>query len=237
MKLYTPIEINQVQQDIPYLIKMMEWIENFLARPHADLGRIGPVCPFVPQSLKLNSIHLAVIRTKALEMQQVEEAVLHYRNIFLATEPQAKETALNKAFLLIFPDIDLENTINLIDAVQQKLKPFFVASGLMIGEFHQQNDSPGLHNPNFRPLRSPIPMIAIRFMVESDLPFLQNAEDLCLRTQYLESYLQCFGEGIKDETKLKEARQALALTQKQLQAENLLSLEKTYAQSRCPFFK
>ena len=47
MKLYTPIEIEQVQQDLPYLIEIMEWVKSFLSRHHPDLGRPGPVCPYV----------------------------------------------------------------------------------------------------------------------------------------------------------------------------------------------
>ena len=27
------------------------WIKTFVAAPHRDLGRAGPVCPFVPGSL------------------------------------------------------------------------------------------------------------------------------------------------------------------------------------------
>ena len=83
MQLYTPTEINQTQQDLPYLIEIIEWVKSFLARPHPHLGRSGPVCPFVPQAIKSNSIQFAVVRAKNMEPQQVEEIVLRYRDIFL----------------------------------------------------------------------------------------------------------------------------------------------------------
>ncbi|MBR8840737.1 MAG: hypothetical protein DSM106950_43910, partial [Stigonema ocellatum SAG 48.90 = DSM 106950] len=149
MQLYTPIELKQLQQDLPYLIEISEWVQSFLAQPHPDLGRPGSVCPFVPHALKSNSILLAAIRAKNLQPQQVEEIVLGYRDIFLEIEPQATEAALYKAILLVFTDILLEDTNKLIDGVQQKLKPLFVESGLMLGEFHNLTESPGLHNPNF----------------------------------------------------------------------------------------
>lgn len=215
MQLYTPVEIDQIQQDLPYLITIMKWVKSFLASPHYDLGRSGPVCPYVPYSLKSNAIQLAVIRTKNLNQQQIEEIVRGYKDIFLETEPQERETALNKAFLLIFPDLHIDD-FTLIDRVQQKLKPTFVEAGLMIGEFHKQNNTPGLHNPNFRPLRSPIPILAIRFMVESDLPFVQNTEDLSLRIRYLQAYLKQFANKIENEPMLKNARQALSLAEKQI---------------------
>ncbi|WP_339381069.1 DUF6875 domain-containing protein [Brasilonema sp. UFV-L1] len=220
MVLFTPIEIDQIQQDLPYLINIMQWVQNFLAKPHPDLGRSGPVCPFVPQSVKSNSIQLGVIHAKNLEPQQVEEIMLRHRDIFLELEPKDRETAINKAILLIFPGLDIEEISKLIDGVQQKLKPFFIESGLMIGEFHKCNETSGLHNQNFRPLRSPVPILAIRFMVESDLPFLVNAENPSLRIKYLEAYLQSFGNKMRDHKNLNKARQALALAQEQIQQEN-----------------
>jgi hypothetical protein len=207
MQLYTPLEIEQLQddQDLPYLMEIKQWVKNFLGRPHPNLGRPGAVCPFVPRSLRSNSIRITVIHTKDLYPEQVENLVRHYRDIFIETEYQDEELPINKAFLLIFPDIDIEDASELIDSIQQKLKPLFVESGLMIGEFHKRNESPGLHNPNFHPLRSPIPLLAIRFMVEADLPFLQNPADPHLRIRYLEAYLKRFGGKFTDETRFKNA--------------------------------
>ncbi|MEH2183208.1 DUF6875 domain-containing protein [Nostoc sp.] len=225
MQLYTTREIEQLQEheDLPSLIEIMEWIKNFLGRSHPDLGRPGVVCPFVPYSLKSNSIRLAVIHTKDLYPEQLEEVVGGYRDIFLQIDVEERKIAINKAFLLIFPDIHIEDAPKVIDSVQQKLKPLFVESGLMIGEFHKRNESPGLHNPNFRPLRSPIPLLAIRFMVEADLPFLQNPTDPHLRIRYLEAYLKHFDCKFTDETKFKIARQALALAKEQIKQGNLVS--------------
>ncbi|NDJ23809.1 hypothetical protein GS682_19615 [Nostoc sp. B(2019)] len=222
MQLYTPLEIEQIQQDIPHLIEIMEWVKSFLGRHHPDLGRSGPVCPFVPHALKSNSIQMAVIRAKNLDSQQLEEIVRRYRDLFLEIAPKEKELAINKAFLLIFPDVQIQETSKLIDGIQQKLKPSFVESGLMIGEFHKRNESSGLHNPNFRPLRSPIPLLAIRFMVESDLPFLISPDDPYLRIRYLEAYLKHFAHQLIDKTKLNDAYQALALAKEQLKEENLV---------------
>ncbi|MEH2113818.1 DUF6875 domain-containing protein [Nostoc sp.] len=225
MQLYTTREIEQLQQhkDLSPLIEIMEWVKNFLGKPHPNLGRPGAVCPFVPYSLKSNSIRLAVIHTENLYPEQLEEVVGRYRDIFLEIDNNEQELAINKAFLLILPDIHIDDASKVVDRIQQKLKPLFVESGLMIGEFHKRNESPGLHNPNFRPLRSPIPLLAIRFMVEADLPFLVSPADPRLRIRYLEAYLQRFGHNFTDATKFKNAHQALALAKEQLKKENLVS--------------
>lgn len=222
MQLYTPLEIENIQQELPYLVEIMDWVRSFLGKPHRDLGRRGTVCPYVPHTLNSNSIYLRVIRTKNLESQQIEEIVLSYRDIFQELEPKKQELALNKALILIFPDIHLDDAPKIIDGIQQKLKPFFVETGLMIGEFHKRNETPGLHNPDFRPLHSPIPLIAIRFMVESDLPFLQSADNPSLRIKYLEAYLNNFGERFKETANFQNAQQALVLARKQLEEQQIL---------------
>ncbi|MFN6514884.1 MAG: DUF6875 domain-containing protein [Nostoc sp. CreGUA01] len=225
MQLYTPVEIEQLQEheDLPHFIQILEWVKNFLGRPHPHLGRPGAVCPFVPHSLRSNSIRLAVLHTKDLYPEQIENIVRRYRDIFLEMDVKEQESKMGKAFLLIFPDIHIEEASEMIDSVQQKLKPVFVESGLMIGEFHKRNPSPGLHNPNFRPLRSPIPLLAIRFMVEADLPFLQSPADPHLRIRYLEAYLKRFGHKFTDEARFKTAYQALALAKEEVKEENLVS--------------
>jgi hypothetical protein len=100
----------------------------------------------------------------------------------------------------------------------------------MIGEFHMRTESPGLHNPNFRPLRSPVPMFVLRSMVEADIAFLQD-ENLHLRIKYLEAYVQhmegryskYFEQSIKDKTKLIKARELVSLAREQLQLEAALA--------------
>ncbi|BAT54990.1 hypothetical protein NOS3756_39660 [Nostoc sp. NIES-3756] len=238
MQLYTLFEIERLQQDIHYLVEVMEWVKNFLAKPHADLGRSGSVCPFIPYSIKSDSILMAVIRVKNLAPKQVEDIVFKHRDIFLDIEPRDKKSCINKAFLLIFPDIDMDDAATLIDDIQQKLKPFFVEKGLMIGEFHKRTATRGLHNPNFYPLRSPIPLLAIRFMVEADLPFLMNTENIHLRVQYLEAYLQHFQKEAKDETRLNKAYQELVLAREKITKENFINLDYerlSHKNLSCPF--
>ncbi len=230
MQLHTPSQLKQLQQDLPYLVEIQEWVESFVAKPHPIVGRNGPVCPFVPHALRLNSMHLGVLWVKNLELPQIAQTVLSYRDFFLELEPTKGEAAIKKTIILIVPDIDIENAPNIIDVVQKKVKPFFVESGLMIGEFHMRTESPGLHNPNFRPLRSPVPMFVLRSMVEADIAFLQD-ENLHLRIKYLEAYVQhmegryskYFEQSIKDKTKLIKARELVSLAREQLQLEAALA--------------
>jgi hypothetical protein len=224
MQLYTSSQIETFQRDLPYFIQISEWIKNFLAKPHTDLGRSGKVCPYIPSALKSDSIQLAVIRPQILLESEIEKIVKNYREIFIKTEPTAGEALIHKVFLLIFPDIKIENIPTLIDGVQKKLKLLFVEAGMMLGEFHMRNQSTGLHNPNFYPLRTPIPMLAIRFMVEPDLPFLNiSSDEPQLRIKYLEAYLQHFANQFKDEKNYQQAVQALDIAKQELEESQTLS--------------
>ena len=46
----------------------------------------------------------------------------------------------------------------------------------MIGEFHSINNSCGLRNESFYPLRTPIPCLAIRHMVGTDIAFMSPSD-------------------------------------------------------------
>lgn len=229
--------------DSVYKEKIQDWIKEFLGNPHPKLGRPGIVCPFVPRALRMDTIKSVVIRTEGLEESQVVDLVKSYRTQFLMMEPRQGDLAIYKAFLLIFPDISgMPERTALVDRIQQQLKPFFVEEGLMIGEFHEHNESPGLHNPDFRPLRSPIPMLAIRFMTEPDLPFLsRSSDDPQVRMRYLNAYLQQISAINKDSKALATAHAALQIAQRQVASvtPNAKSTRKNspVPSSRCPVLK
>lgn len=181
----------------PALAAVLRWVRGFLAQVHPQAGRAGPVCPFVPQSLELDTIWLTTVPLPRPDRHDVLELVRFYRDVFLNLEPRTGEAAMNKAILIVFPSMKPEHAPTLIDDVQSELKPSFVEAGLMLGEFHQENESPGLRNPEFRPFRSPVPMLAIRHMVESDLPFLKRDEDPPgRRALFIRAYLRRLGGAI-----------------------------------------
>lgn len=97
---------------------------------------------------------------------------------------------------MIFPDISAADAPRLIDGIQLEMKAQFVSRGLMIGEFHQFNNSPGLRNPHFYPLRTPTPCLGFRHMVPTDLAFL-NIDDVALRKKFLKSFLEVFQHSTK----------------------------------------
>ncbi|WP_223807359.1 FAD-dependent oxidoreductase [Montanilutibacter psychrotolerans] len=219
------LRASEVERDLPGspLAVTVDWVRTFLARPHPDVGRSGPVCPFTPTALALDTIWLTEITDRNPDPARLADVVGKYRDLFFEIEPRNGSVAINKTILIVFPNLGADAAA-LIDDVQRELKPSFVDLGLMLGEFHSRNESPGLRNPDFRPLRSPVPMVAIRLMVETDLPFLRrHIDEPTVRAAYLRSYLRRLGGTVR-RNYFDQAVTALVETERELRGDSHASL-------------
>ncbi|UHQ23608.1 hypothetical protein LVB77_02505 [Lysobacter sp. 5GHs7-4] len=201
---------------------IVSWVREFLAQPHPNLGRTGPVCPFTPLALGLDTIWLTEVVDPDPDPERMAELIAHYRDLFLEIEPRSGAAAVNKSILIVFPNLGPDGA-SVVDRIQAEHKGGFVELGLMLGEFHARNASPGLRNPDFFPLRSPVPMLAIRHMVESDLPFLRRDIDAPeVRAAYLRSYLRRLGPNLR-RNNFEQAIEALVEAELQLRLRGLQS--------------
>lgn len=167
---------------------ILTWAEGYLCSPHPELGRSGPVCPFTRPSLRKELFYMAVYPGATLDQDDVLSVVRSYRDWFMELEPHSGAAAAYKTVGIIFPDLPREGWVSLVEGTQERLKSDYVCEGLMIGEFHPGPPSKGgLRNPDFRPLRSPLPLLSIRHMVPTDFAFLHTRRD------WMEAYLARFG--------------------------------------------
>jgi hypothetical protein len=151
-----------------------QWAQDFLCNPHPELGRRGAVCPYTRPSIDKELFWLSLYPGSTTAPSKIRELMLTYRDIFQQLPPtEGKETQF-KTILVVFPHFSQQACNELIDNVQLQLKAGFISQGLMIGQFHAACPQGGLWNENFKPLRSPLPMLVIRHMVVSDFPFLEH---------------------------------------------------------------
>lgn len=214
-------EVIHIAENLDAFRSCCDWITNYLAHPHPELGRSGSVCPFAAPAITKDTLRIAVVRLVDVidKKTHIRESVTRYRDAFLSLEG-SDETHLLQAILILFPDVQADEAADLIDTTKEELKAGFVEQGLMLGEFHSRNHSPGLHNPAFKPLRSPIPMLAIRRMVSTDHVFLNRPEyDPATRLRYLETYLQV--SGIADPNTRNELERATGLLRAQLSGDKM----------------
>ncbi|MES1245584.1 MAG: YbaK/EbsC family protein [Acidobacteriota bacterium] len=194
------VELSDLRQDTPPeriadsvepLREIVAWSEEYLCKPHPELGREGPVCPFVLAAMRKGLFFLAVCRGRDFDQAAVQATIMSYRDWFLEVAPREGSDVAFKTILILFPDLEQDDIPRLIDATQENLKPGYVEKGLMIGEFHAGPPAKaGLWNPHFRPLRSPVPMLVIRNMVATDFPFLRDEKEM------FQFYLDRFGDSV-----------------------------------------
>ncbi|QFZ19884.1 DUF6875 domain-containing protein [Saccharothrix syringae] len=164
------------------------WADEYLCGPHPDLGRRGAVCPFTDTSLQRGLFYLSVHPGRPAGVEELAALLLDYRDWFGLLEPRTGPGAQFKTILVLFPEL---TGFDVVDRAQRALKPDYTRDGLMLGEFHPgPPQKGGLWNPEFRPLHSPVPLLAIRHMVPTDFPFLRDDDDT------VAAYLQRFGDRV-----------------------------------------
>jgi hypothetical protein len=216
VRIWSPEEIGR-SEDVPAPLKIvMGWVNSYIIKPHHELGRTGVVCPYVPPSLKMNSLWLAVAQDIPHSETEMCAIVDIYKELYQSLEPCTSKAKELKTLILIFPDITHQEAHSLIGGVHSAMKPSIVESGLMLGEFYAENESPGLYNSQFRPLRSPIPLLIYRQLVPNDLVFLTKPSDPPeRRVQFILAYLRFMGDKLPPE-RICDAQTALAAAQLQV---------------------
>ena len=149
---------------------LLGWIESYLTRGHPDLGRTGAVCPFTKQAAKLDTVRVAVSHAAAADEDEVFSLI---RTCFGELERIPCKPGMEhfRTIIVGFPDCAEADGIAMLQRVQARHKFHSLSRFRMIGMMHADSDAPGLWNPDFRPLRSSMPVLAIRYLVEQDAPF------------------------------------------------------------------
>lgn len=171
----------------PRAAELRRWIPEYLCRPHRDLGRSGPVCPYIGRAIAHQYVWVSFVEGRHIDTQRITAIVDDLNDLFPALPPQSEPDNKHKAVLAVFPD--LTEYVDL-DAVQHDQKTRFVDKGLMLGQFYPGCTAAGLHNPMFPALDAPLPILAVRYMVPTDFPFLSS------RREWIDTYLKLFAPSI-----------------------------------------
>jgi len=175
--------------DLAALHAVADWIETFVVEPHRDLGRAGPVCPFVPGSLERKTLWLAPEQIADRDVPAVIELMNGYRRLFLDAQPTDGDDAIYKVIVVVFTDLSADRTQSVFDDVLEHLAvPSYVEDGIVFGPFYKGNEGTAIYNASFRPFQSPVPFLFMRQGVISDWKFFLDDED------WLSLWARRFGE-------------------------------------------
>jgi hypothetical protein len=149
---------------------LLTWIESYLMASHPELGRTGSVCPFTKQAAKMDTVRLAISHADPTSTQEAF-ALVRAAFAVLNDIPACKRMEHFRTVIIGFPAFGGDVGIAALKGIQRSHRFYSLARGRMIGLMHRTSEDPGLWNPDFRPLRSPMPVLAVRHMVEQDAPF------------------------------------------------------------------
>ena len=161
------------------LQSVADWIESFVAMPHRDLGRAGPVCPFVPGSLDRKVLWLAAEQIADRSAPAVVELMSGYIRRLLDAQPTDGDDAKYKTIIVVFPDLPPERAQGLFgDVLQQLAVPSYAQHGILFGPFYAGNEGTAIYSSSFRPFTSPVPFLFVRLGVVSDWKFFLDNEEM-----------------------------------------------------------
>lgn len=166
------------QSDREALHAVADWIKTFVAKPHKDLGRAGPVCPFVPGALERNILWLAPEQIAERDVRNVVELMSGYKRLFLDTQPTDGGDANYKVIVIVFTDLSADRAQSVFDDVLKHLAvPSYAENGILFGPFFEGNKGTAIYNSSFRPFQSPVPFLFVRHGVISDWKFFLDNEE------------------------------------------------------------
>src|SRR5689334_23857979 len=160
------------ESDLNALRTVSDWIKAFVARPNKDLGRAGPVCPFVPGALARKTLWLAPEQVAGRSVLDAAGLISDYQRVLLDAQP-TEDDANHKAIVVVFTDLALDRAQGFFDDLLQQLAvPSYVNDGFMMGGFFKGNAASAIYNASFQPFTSPVPFLLVRLGVVDDWKFL-----------------------------------------------------------------
>jgi hypothetical protein len=191
---------NLADSDLNALRAVSDWIKTYVVKPHKDLGRTGPVCPFVPGSLERKALWLAPERISDRDVRAVVELMNGYKSLFLDAQPTDGDEASSKVIVVVFTDLPADRAQGVFgDVLRHLAVPSYVEHGILFGPFYAGNEGTAIYNSGFRPFQSPVPFLFVRHGVISDWKFFLDNEEWrnLWAHRYGESAVQALAEELR----------------------------------------
>ena len=165
-------------RDRDALHAVADWITSFVVKPHADLGRPGTVCPYVPVSVERQVLWLAPEQIGDRGVPDVVRLMNGYKRRLLELGPDRGEVTDYHVIVVVFPDLAADRAQSLFDDVLEEIAvPSYVEDGILFGPYWDGNQAAAIYNKGFRPFRSPVPFLFVRHGVVGDWKFFLEQPD------------------------------------------------------------
>ncbi len=155
-----------------------DWIRTFVLKPHAEIGRPGPVCPYLPVSVERHELWLAAEHVGDGDVSDVVEVVNGYKRRLLDAGTDPGDDANLRVIVVVFTDLPAERASGVFNGVMQQIAvPSYVEDGIVFGPYYDGNEATAVYNDGFRPFESPVPFLFVRHGVVGDWKFFLDQQE------------------------------------------------------------
>jgi hypothetical protein len=168
-RLFTYDEARGAAANDPLAV-LAQWLTDYPMSGHADLGRTGVVCPFLRKAALLDTLRIGISPAGPADESA---AFAMIRSSFAVMKRIPAPPGKDRLGTIVygFPNCAGSKGLAMLGRIYKRHKYYTVTRGLMMAFFHADSDAHGLWNPDFRPMRSPIPVLGMRYMIEQDAVF------------------------------------------------------------------
>ena len=166
------------ESELDALRAVADWIKTCVVKPHKDLGRAGPVCPFVLGAVERRTLWLAPEQVADRDVPHFVELMNGYQRLCLDADPTSGDDADYKVIVVVITDLSADRAHGVFDAALKQLAvPAYVQDGIVFGPFYEGHEGTAIYNASFRQFSSPVPFLFVRHGVISDWKFFLDNED------------------------------------------------------------
>ena len=152
------------------LAGLVDWLTAYPMNSHAELGRVGAVCPFVRQASRLATLRVGIIESGPGDEEHVYKLMGDaFADIETMDAPPGKERL--RTILYGFPNCAGPEGIAMLDRVFHRYKYYTLYHFRMMAFFYADSQIGGLWNHDFKPMRAPMPLLGVRYLIEQDAVF------------------------------------------------------------------
>jgi hypothetical protein len=173
------------------------WIREYLGRPHPDLGRKGPVCPFAVPSLQDDGLWVVFDdEIDGASPWRMRRALLCYADAYARKARHSAQPELT-ALMVVFSRMP-RGHFGRLDEMHSELKTSLMTHDVMVSALHPDSTRPGVWNEQFHALRAPFPVFVFRTMDVRDIVFVRTNRKAFAR--YARRFGHLYAEGrVSDE--------------------------------------
>jgi hypothetical protein len=152
--------------------EVMRWTNEYIGGPHPQLGRKGPICPFVHKTVLVDRLFIAFHdEIDGSSRRRMRGLVLAHAERLKKRLPETQPDGAFTSVVLVFPNLP-DKRAQALEDVFHEIKSDLMASDVMSAAFHKHSTKPSMHNPDFQVYRAPFPCFVLRHMDVRDIMFL-----------------------------------------------------------------